>query len=141
MSKPEMYSEGGFFSKLFFEVREENVPSSVKIETVRMYEKTKAGDARLIGRMTYALHPDARVEIQGFHIEDWDEKAKFASRFVKWFQWFARKKRKGGALTGGIFSTDTRTGEKLEAFRSLGFSVKEAGSMAGHSEYVLEYRY
>lgn len=140
MAELPIYQEG-MFSKVFFEVREENVPSAAKLESVRMFEKRGKDEAKVIGKMTYAVHADLKVELQGFHMENWDEKERYASRFIKWFLWFARKKRKATQIVGGIFSTDTRTGEKLEAFRSHGFSVKEMGSMAGHSEYQLEYQF
>ncbi len=55
--------------KIFFEVKEENVPSALKIESVKMYEK-KGKEARDLGKIIYAIHPDKKVEIQGFHVED-----------------------------------------------------------------------
>jgi len=42
------------------------------------------------------------------------------------------------AITGSIFSTDTKTGDKLDVFKSQGFNVREKGAMAGHREYTVE---
>jgi hypothetical protein len=48
------------------------------------------------------------------------------------------RKRGINEIVGGIFSTDTRTSDKLDMFRAEGFSIKEVGSMAGHNEYHVE---
>jgi hypothetical protein len=122
--------------RVFFEIREENVPSSVKIESLRMYEK-KGKEARSLGKIVYAIHPDKRVEIQGFHVEDWAEKNQFPYRMLKWFVHHMRKRRMI-RIEGGIFSTDTKTGDKLDVFKTQGFNVREMGAMAGHIEYHVE---
>jgi hypothetical protein len=122
--------------KVFFELREENVPSAVKIESIKMYEK-KGKEARDLGKIIYAIHPDKKVEIQGFHIEDWNEKCAFPGRMLKFFVG-RMKKRRMDQIIGGIFSTDTKTGDKLDIFKGAGFTVREKGAMAGHMEYHVE---
>lgn len=113
-----------------FEVKEENLPSANKMEAVNMYNK----EGKILGKITYALLPDQKVEIQGFNIDDWTEKFRYGSRLLKWY--VGRMRKRGFvSISGGIFSTDTRTHNKLEIFKDLGFQVKEMGSMAGHTEY------
>jgi len=122
--------------QVFFEVKEENVPSSVKIESLKMYQK-KGQEARDLGKIIFAIHQDNKVEIQGFHIEDWTPKNSFPLRMLKFFV-SRMKKRKMNMITGSIFSTDTKTGDKLDIFKSQGFAVREKGAMAGHREYLVE---
>lgn len=126
----------GGMGKIFFELREENVPSALKIESVKMYEK-RGKEARDLGKIIYAIHPDKKVEIQGFHVEDWNEKSRFPYRMLKFFV-IRMRKRRMHTITGGIFSTDTKTGDKLDVFKTQGFTVREKGSMAGHMEYQVE---
>jgi hypothetical protein len=122
--------------KVFFELREENVPSAVKIESIKMYEK-KGKEARDLGKIIYAIHPDKKVEIQGFHVEDWTPKGEFPYRMLNFFV-VRMRKRKMHTIIGGIFSTDTKTGDKLDVFKTQGFTVREKGAMAGHMEYHVE---
>jgi hypothetical protein len=113
-----------------FEVKEENLPSANKIEAVNMYNK----EGKILGKITYAILPDNKVEIQGFNIDDWTAKLKYGPRLLKWY--VSRMRRRGFmSVMGGIFSTDTRTHDKLEIFKEQGFLIKEMGSMAGHTEY------
>jgi len=119
--------------KVVFEVKEENLPSSNKIEAAHMYNR----DGKILAKITYAILPENTVEIQGFAIDDWSEKADTGLRILKWYVGFMRR-RGYSSISGGIFSTDTRTADKLEMFRGLGFSIKEMGSMAGHNEYRVE---
>jgi hypothetical protein len=120
-------------SKVVFDVKEENLPSSNKIEAVHMYNM----EGKILGKITYAILPDKNVEIQGFAIDDWSPKEHNGQRILKWFVGLM-KKRGVNEITGGIFSTDTRTSDKLDMFRAEGFSIKEVGSMAGHNEYHVE---
>jgi len=122
--------------RIFFELKEENVPSAMKIESLKMYEK-KGQDARDLGKIIYAIHTDQKVEIQGFHVEDWAPKNQFPMRMLKFFVSRMRKRRMHG-ISGSIFSTDTKTGDKLDVFKSQGFNVREKGAMAGHREYTVE---
>ena len=119
--------------KVVFDVKEENLPSSDKIEAVSMYNE----QGKILGKITYALLKDQKAEIQGFAIDDWDPKARNGQRMLRWYVNFMRKRRMN-AVTGGIFSTDTRTSDKLDMFRAEGFEIKEVGSMAGHTEYHVE---
>ncbi|MEM2868858.1 MAG: hypothetical protein QW379_00340 [Thermoplasmata archaeon] len=114
-----------------FDVREENLPSAHKIESATMYSvETK----RPMAKLTYALLPDNKVEIQSFNIEDWSEKARAGQRLLRWFVRYIAA-RGVTTIAGGIYSTDTRTADKLDMFRAEGFEIKEMGSMAGHTEY------
>jgi hypothetical protein len=122
--------------RVFFELKEENVPSAVKIESLKMYER-KGQEARDLGKIIYAIHQENNVEIQGFHIEDWTPKNQFPLRMLKFFVVRMRKRRMH-AISGSIFSTDTKTGDKLDVFKSQGFNVREKGAMAGHREYTVE---
>jgi N-acetylglutamate synthase-like GNAT family acetyltransferase len=119
--------------KVVFDVKEENLASSNKVEAASMYTR----DGKILGKVTYAILPDNSVEIQGFAIDDWIEKNRTGNRMLVWFIGHARK-RGFMKITGGIFSTDTRTADKLEMFRQEGFEIKEMGSMAGHNEYHVE---
>jgi hypothetical protein len=120
-------------SKVVFDVKEENLPSSNKIEAANMYNM----EGKILGKITYAILPDKKVEIQGFAIDDWNPKERYGPRILKWFVGFM-KKRGVNEIAGGIFSTDTRTSDKLDMFRTEGFTIKEVGSMAGHNEYHIE---
>jgi hypothetical protein len=120
-------------SKVVFDVKEENLPSSNKIEAVHMYNM----EGKILGKITYEILPDKKVEIQGFAIDDWSPKDRNGQRILRWFVGFMRK-RGTNEIAGGIFSTDTRTSDKLDMFRAEGFSIKEVGSMAGHNEYHVE---
>ena len=126
---------------VYFELVEENVPTTVKTETIKMYEKTKteAGEraARTLGKIVYTIDAEKKVEIQGFHIEDWNDKKKFPYRLLAFFVYQMRRKR-AKSIVGGVYSTDTKTGEKLDVFKSNGFQVREMGAMAGHNEYHVE---
>lgn len=113
-----------------FDVREENLPSAHKIESATMY--TTRG--RPLAKLTYSLMPDDKVEIQGFSIEDWSEKTRAGQRLLRWFVGYISSKG-FMRISGGIYSTDTRTADKLDMFRAEGFEIKEMGSMAGHTEY------
>jgi N-acetylglutamate synthase-like GNAT family acetyltransferase len=137
-----LYTEGfgdslaakfGGRGKVIFDVKEENLPSSNKIEAAHMYDMK----GKILGKITYAILPDKKVEIQGFAIDDWNPKAHNGQRILKWFVGQMRK-RGINEIVGGIFSTDTRTSDKLDMFRAEGFSIKEVGSMAGHNEYHVE---
>lgn len=119
--------------KVVFEVKEENLPSANKMEALSMYNVS----GKILGKMTYALLPDSKAEIQGFAIDDWDPKSRNGQRMLRWFVNYMRKKGMD-AIQGGIFSTDTRTADKLDMFRAEGFEIKEMGSMAGHTEYHVE---
>jgi hypothetical protein len=119
--------------KVVFDVREENLPSSNKMEAANMYNR----EGKILGKITYALLPEHKVEIQGFAIDDWSEKARTGERMLRWFVGFMRR-RGMVSISGGIFSTDTRTADKLDMFRTQGFEIKEVGSMAGHNEYHIE---
>lgn len=119
--------------KVYFDVKEENLPSSDKIEAVSMYND----QGKILGKITYALLPDQKAEIQGFAIDDWNPKARNGQRMLRWYVNFMRRRRMN-VIAGGIFSTDTRTSDKLDMFRSEGFEIKEVGSMAGHNEYHVE---
>ena len=131
----------GFFDRLsarlsgrgmvVFDIREENLPSAHKIESATMYS---TATKRPMAKLTYGLLPDNRVEIQSFNIEDWSEKARAGQRLLKWFIKYISG-RGYTTIAGGIYSTDTRTADKLDMFRSEGFEIKEMGSMAGHTEY------
>jgi len=120
-------------SKVVFDVKEENLPSANKIEAVHMYNM----EGKILGKITYAILPDKKVEIQGFAIDDWNPKAHNGQRVLRWYINFM-KKRGINVISGGIFSTDTRTSDKLDMFRAEGFEIKEVGSMAGHNEYHVE---
>ena len=119
--------------KVVFDVKEENVPSANKMEAANMYNH----DGKILGKITYAILPEHRIEIQGFAIDDWSEKSNTGARMLKWFVGFMRR-RNVASISGGIFSTDTRTADKLDMFRAEGFEIKEVGSMAGHNEYHVE---
>jgi len=120
--------------RVVFEVKEENLASSNKVEAVSMYNR----EGKILGKITYAILPDNSVEIQGFAIDDWTPKHNTGNRMLAWYVRYMRK-RGFMKITGGIFSTDTRTADKLEMFRQEGFDIKEMGSMAGHNEYHVEY--
>jgi N-acetylglutamate synthase-like GNAT family acetyltransferase len=92
---------------------------------------------KVLGKITYEVMPDKKVEIQGFAIDDWTPKERNGQRILKWFVGHMRK-RGVNEIMGGIFSTDTRTSDKLDMFRAEGFTIKEVGSMAGHNEYHVE---
>jgi len=125
-----MAASFGGRGSVVFEVKEENLPSANKMEAVNMYNK----EGKILGKITYAILPDNKVEIQGFSIDDWNVKLKYGARLLKWY--VSRMRKRGfETVTGGIFSTDTRTHDKLELFKEQGFKVKEMGSMAGHNEY------
>ena len=137
-----LYTEGfgdslaakfGGRGKVIFDVKEENLPSSNKIEAAHMYDMK----GKILGKITYAILPDKKVEIQGFAIDDWEPKARNGQRMLRWFISYMRRKGMD-AIQGGIFSTDTRTADKLDMFRAEGFEIKEMGSMAGHTEYHVE---
>jgi len=120
--------------RVVFEVKEENLASSNKVEAVSMYNR----EGKILGKITYAILSDNSVEIQGFAIDDWTPKHNTGNRMLAWYVRYMRK-RGFMKITGGIFSTDTRTADKLEMFRQEGFDIKEMGSMAGHNEYHVEY--
>ncbi len=113
-----------------FDVREENLPSAHKIESATMY--TTKG--KPLAKLTYSLLPENLVEIQGFSIEDWSERTRAGQRLLRWFVGYIAN-RGYLKISGGIYSTDTRTADKLDIFRAEGFEIKEMGSMAGHTEY------
>jgi len=119
--------------KVVFDVKEENLASSNKMEAVNMYNR----EGKILGKITYAILPSNSVEIQGFAIDDWTEKHRTGNRMLAWYIGYMRR-RGFMSITGGIFSTDTRTADKLEMFRQEGFEIKEMGSMAGHNEYHVE---
>jgi len=119
--------------RVVFDVKEENLASANKVEAASMYTR----DGKILGKITYAIMPDNSVEIQGFAIDDWTEKNHTGRRMLAWYIGYVRK-RGFLKITGGIFSTDTRTADKLEMFRQEGFEIKEMGSMAGHNEYHVE---
>ena len=119
--------------KVVFDIKEENLASSNKMEAANMYNR----EGKILGKITYAILPDNSVEIQGFAIDDWTEKHHTGNRMLAWYVGFMRK-RGYMKIIGGIFSTDTRTADKLEMFRQEGFEIKEMGSMAGHNEYHVE---
>jgi hypothetical protein len=122
---------------VYFDVKEENLPSPNKMEAANMYNDA----GKILAKITYAIIPvsetEKKVEIQGFAIDDWNEKSRTGERLLKWYIGFMRK-RGYAAIAGGIFSTDTRTADKLDMFRNEGFEIKEIGSMAGHNEYHIE---
>jgi len=120
-------------SKVVFDVKEENLQSENKIEAIHMYNMK----GKVLGKITYEVMPDKKVEIQGFAIDDWTPKERNGQRILKWFVGHMRK-RGVNEIMGGIFSTDTRTSDKLDMFRAEGFTIKEVGSMAGHNEYHVE---
>ncbi|MEW5760527.1 MAG: hypothetical protein AB1779_07160 [Candidatus Thermoplasmatota archaeon] len=124
------------WSKVYFEVKEENLPSANKIEVIRMFNKK----GRMLGKITYELTPDLTVKIQGFSIDDWSKKENFGHRLLKWYIDHIRK-RNFQAIEGGIYSTDARTSDRLDIFKAFGFDVRELGSMAGHTEYKVELRF
>lgn len=124
--------------RVVYEVREENLASANKVEAVSMYNRDRENQGKILGKITYAILPDNSVEIQGFAIDDWTPKHNTGNRILSWFVRYIRK-RGFMKISGGIFSTDTRTADKLEMFREEGFDIKEMGSMAGHNEYHVEY--
>ncbi len=119
--------------RVVFDVKEENLASANKVEAASMYNR----EGKILGKITYAIMSDNSVEIQGFAIDDWTEKHRTGNRMLAWYIGHMRK-RGFLKITGGIFSTDTRTADKLEMFRQEGFEIKEMGSMAGHNEYHVE---
>ncbi len=119
--------------RVVFDVKEENLASSNKMEAASMFNR----EGKILGKITYAILPSNSVEIQGFAIDDWTEKNRTGNRMLAWYIGYMRR-RGFMSITGGIFSTDTRTADKLEMFRQEGFEIKEMGSMAGHNEYHVE---
>lgn len=119
--------------RVVFEVKEENFPSTNKIESSIMYDK----QGKRLGTIQYEITPEKKAVIQIFSVEDWSPRYRYPNRFLKWYVENTYS-RGMVAVEGNIFSTDTHTHERLEVFRGEGFEVQEMGAMAGHMQYFVK---
>ncbi|MBM4250306.1 MAG: hypothetical protein FJ149_13000, partial [Euryarchaeota archaeon] len=74
--------------RVVFEVKEENLASSNKVEAVSMYNR----EGKILGKITYAILSDNSVEIQGFAIDDWTPKHNTGNRMLAWYVRYMRKR-------------------------------------------------
>ena len=124
---------GGLFSKkvkVIFEIKYEYSDPTGDIKSINMYDET----GRKLGRLEF-LSNGKRAVLRSFSMIDWsvpEYQRQLLKRFISLV-----KKEGVSLIEAELYDVDSRTPEKLQLFRNVGFDIRGGGSHTGYAHYYL----